>query len=255
MRARLFRSTTLLIAAAAMPALAQSPGRAVLQRMHDAYAGKWYSTLRFVQKTTAYRPDGSRVISTWYESLRHTSREGTQLRIDIGDPSTGNGVLYTADSTWVIRGGKLTTTRPSGNEFLPLIEGVYMQPVDTTARQVAAMHVDLGRTMKTTWQGRPTTVIGASSPSDSTSPQVWVDDERNVVVRALVALGPSGLADIHLDDYVQVGAGWLATHIAMASGGKPIQIEDYADWKVGIDLGGDMFNATAWTPRAHWANR
>ncbi|HEX4681601.1 MAG TPA: hypothetical protein VH277_02765, partial [Gemmatimonadaceae bacterium] len=167
MRARLLRTTIVMITAAAAPAIAQSPGRAVLQRMHDAYAGKWYSTLRFVQKTTAYRPDGSRVISTWYESLRQTPAYVTQLRIDMGDLDAGNGVLYTADSTWVVRGGKMTGTRPGGNEFLPLIEGVYMQPVDTTARQIAAMHVELGRTMRTTWQGRPTTVIGVSSPGDS----------------------------------------------------------------------------------------
>ena len=39
--------------------------------MHDAYAGKWYRTLTFVQKTTRYRPDGTTNISTWFESLEH----------------------------------------------------------------------------------------------------------------------------------------------------------------------------------------
>src|SRR4051812_38866608 len=59
----------------ASSALGQSPGEAVLRRMHDAYSGRWYSTLRFVQKTTQYRADGSTNIATWYESLRQT-REG-----------------------------------------------------------------------------------------------------------------------------------------------------------------------------------
>ena len=34
-------------------------GTEVLQRMHDAYAGKWYRTLTFVQKTTRYGKDGT----------------------------------------------------------------------------------------------------------------------------------------------------------------------------------------------------
>jgi len=34
-------------------------GAEVFQRMHDAYAGKWYRTLTFVQKTTQRRRDGT----------------------------------------------------------------------------------------------------------------------------------------------------------------------------------------------------
>src|SRR6185503_13509465 len=66
---------------------AQTPvtGNMVLQRMHDTYDGKWYHTLTFVQKTTRRRPDGSEIVSTWLESMRHTAATGTQLRIDIGD--------------------------------------------------------------------------------------------------------------------------------------------------------------------------
>jgi hypothetical protein len=238
----------------ASSALGQSPGEAVLRRMHDAYAGRWYSTLRFVQKTTQYRADGSTNIATWYESLRQTRDGVTQLRIDLGDPSAGNGTLYTADSTWVLRAGKLTATRPSGNEFLPLIEGVYVQPVEKTARQVSAMGVDLAKSYETQWQGRATSVIGAESTADSTSSQVWIDHERNVVVRALLGAAPSRLA-IELTDYVKVGDGWLATLVQIWSGGRKVQTENYADWKVGIDLPDDIFRVEAWVPKAHWANR
>src|SRR3954468_21965242 len=82
---------------------APKSGTEVLQRMHDAYAGKRYPTLRFVQKTTVYRPDGTATHATWYETLRHTEARGTELRIDIGDPAAGMGMLYTADSTWRMR--------------------------------------------------------------------------------------------------------------------------------------------------------
>ncbi len=250
------RSASLLLVACAFPVAAQTSGREVFQRMHDAYAGKWYSTLRFVQKTTQIRDNGDRIISTWYESLRYTPAGRTELRIDFGDPTAGNATLYTADSSWSIRGGKVAATRGEGNEFLPLIEGVYLQPVEKTIAQIAPAKVDMSRVAKGSWQGRPATIIGVASATDSTKSQIWVDDERNVVVRMLMSPTASMPAmDIHLHDYVKVGNGWLATRIVMSRGGKPVQIEDYADWKVGIDLPAGLFDVNAWNARGHWATR
>ena len=242
--------------AGALPAQS-SPGAARLQQMHDAYAGKWYTTLRFVQKTTQFRADTVANIATWYESLRQAPTGKTQLRIDIGDPQNGNAVLYTADSSWRFRAGKLLGASANGNEFLPLIEGVYVQPLDQTLREIeAGTHVDLSRVAHTQQHGRSISIIGATTASDTTSPQIWIDDERNVVVRALSPSAPGQpMLDIRLEDYVKVGDGWLATHIAMTQGGKRIQFEDYADWKVGIDLPADLFSTAQLTAQGHWAIR
>lgn len=245
----------LVLAAGASTASAQSPGAAVLQRMHDAYTGKWYHTLRFVQKTTQHRPDGSTVIGTWYESLRHTAA-GVQLRIDIGDPANGNGILYTADSSWRFRGGKLLGASGDGNEFLPVIEGVYVQPLSRTIADLAQAKLDLSHVAHGTWEGRAATIIGVASTADSTSPQLWVDDERNVAVRMIIPGGENRPPfDVRLTDYVAVGGGWLATKVILSIGGKPAQIEDYADWKVDVDLPDALFSPTAWVPAQHWANR
>jgi hypothetical protein len=157
MRHRLLRLASVLACVAAAPVAAQSmpkTGAEVLQRMHDAYAGKWYTTLSFAQKTTIRRRDGTDTAITWYESLRYTDAHGTQLRIDQGDLAAGNGVLYTADSTWIVRAGKLAATRPNGNEFLPLIEGVYMQPVARTMRELDSAKIDMQRVSRADWQGR-----------------------------------------------------------------------------------------------------
>ena len=86
---------------------APKSGQEVLQRMHDAYAGKWYRTLTFVQKTTRFADDGKQTVSTWFESLEHAGPGETRLRIDVGDPSVGTGMLYTADSTTRIRQGEV----------------------------------------------------------------------------------------------------------------------------------------------------
>jgi opacity protein-like surface antigen len=248
---------TLLLAAAPAAATAQATpatGIDVLQRMHDAYAGKWYRTLTFVQKTTAYR-NGTPTISTWYESLRHTDPRGTQLRIDTGSPSAGNGMLYTTDSSWVMRAGALTQTRPQGNEFLPMIEGVYMQPVSRTAEQVKALGVNMNRVMRGQWDGRPVWIVGAAAASDTTSTQFWVDTERNVVVRMIMGSTQPAAPpmDIHLDGYVPLAGGWLASKVSMFIGGAPRQIEEYRDWKANMDLAPGLFDPATWSTAPHWA--
>jgi len=229
-------------------------GEEVLQRMHDAYAGKWYRTLTFVQKTTRYRPDGTTNISTWFESLQHAGPGKTRLRIDFGDPSMGNGVLYTADSTSRFSAGKLTTAQSGGNEFLPMIEGVYMQPVSRTIAELKETGIDMSKVRNGEWHGRPAWVVGTTSASDTTSPQFWIDVERNVVVRMIIIPAPNaGPMDIHLDGYVPLEKGWLATKVAMSANGKPVQTEEYSEWKANVELPNSLFDPMAWTTTPHWA--
>ena len=254
----LFRS----FAFAAVVAVANSPtvtsqtprdGAAVLERMRAAYAGKWYNTLTFVQKTTATRRDGTTNVSTWHESLRYTPLNGVQLRIDVGDLTAGNGMLYTADSTWSVRNGTLQGARGSGNEFLPLIEGVYVQPMTRTIAEVTAMKIDMTRVRAGTWRDRPVWVVGAAAASDTTSPQFWVDQQRNVVVRAILRPDTATTMDIALDGYEPVGPAWLATKIVMAINGKVIQTEEYSDWKTAVELPASLFDVKSWTTAPHWA--
>ena len=143
--------------------VAPATGVELLQRMHDAYDGKWFKTVTFVQKTTLTRPTGVVDTSTWYEALKSPDR----LRIDFGDPAKGNGALYTADSLYVVRSGKITRTVASGNPFLPFVAGVYDQPMERTLRQLAPYHFDLSQLRADTWQGRPVYVVGAGRPTIS----------------------------------------------------------------------------------------
>ena len=89
-------------------------GSDVLEAMRAAYAGKWYHTLTFTQKTTRRGQDGADHEQTWYETLAHTAAGGSRLRTDFGDLSAGNGVIYTADSSFSVRGGKLQSAEASG---------------------------------------------------------------------------------------------------------------------------------------------
>lgn len=230
-------------------------GLGLLQSMRDAYGGRWFTTLIFTQQTTRHRADGSDTVSTWYESLRQSDSAGTQLRIDIGDPADGNGVLYSADSLWAMRGGHLAVARAGGNALLPLIEGVYLQSVGRTADELKPTGIDLQRAVLTgQWNARPVWIAGAASATDTTSPQFWVDVERKVVVRAILVPAPTApLMDIRLDSLVPLGGGWLATRCAFYVAGKVVQQEAYHDWAANVDLVPGLFEVATWTTAPHWA--
>jgi hypothetical protein len=243
--------------ASRMQAVERTPasGAQVLESMRAAYFGKWYHTLRFEQKTTIRRPNGTDTVQTWYESLQHTPESGTRLRIDIGNPELGNGVLYTADSTYVFRAGKLTATRAGGNEFLPLIEGVYVQPVERTMKELEATKVDMSRVTTGEWGGKKVWIVGATSPTDTLSPQFWVDADRKVIVRMLLQPAPTApTMDIHLGDYVALSSGWLATKVDMYVSGARRQTEEYSDWQASIPLDPGLFDAATWSTARHWQN-
>jgi hypothetical protein len=228
-----------------VPAGAQ--GTAVLTRMRDAYAGKWYRTLTFVQRTVITKPSGLADTTTWYETLN-----GARLRIDVGPPSAGNGALYSADSLIVIRDGKVARALDHGNPFLPLIMGVYLQPIAQTERELAGFGFDLTRQTTATWEGRPAIVVGVSDVADTTAAQFWIDTERLVLVRMRGNIKGIGDADIHLLGYERVGRGWLATRVRIATGPQ-VQTEEYSDWHADIPVSSALFDPAQWRTAPHWA--
>ncbi len=230
-------------------------GLDVLRDMRAAYDGRWYTTLTFVQKTTTYAPDGTPSVSTWYESVRQPENGPTQLRIDTGDLAQGNGVLYTPDSARIFRGGKQVAQSAGGNSLLPLIEGVYVQPVERTVAELAVTKVDLSKpTVASTFDGRPVWIVGVTSVSDTTSPQFWVDAQNRMVLRAIfVPVRGAPVMDMRLGDVRPAGEGLLAIHCTFHVQGKLVQTEDYLDWQAGRALPAALFDPAQWSTAPHWA--
>jgi outer membrane lipoprotein-sorting protein len=220
--------------------------------MRDAYLGKWFKTVTFVQQTIRKNPQTSVTdTTTWYEALKTPDR----LRIDFGDPKNGNGVVYTADSVYVVRGGKVARSAAQGNPFLPFVAGVYDQPLETTLRQIQPYNFDLTKVYTRSWEGRTTYVAGAQSAADTTSPQFWIDQERLIVVRMLLhlnAAAPDEVADIRLEDYRPVAGGWLAVRVEIMENGEMRQQEVYSDWRGNVELPNDFFVAEKWSDVPHW---
>jgi len=242
----------------AAPAVAQkapATGRDLLQAMRDAYGNRWFKTLTFVQTTTRVDSTGKETKTTWYESLRYTDAHGTQLRIDIGDPKEGNGVIYTIDSLWAFRGGQQRAVRPSGNLLLPLVEGIYVEPVERSLKELAPTQVDFSKpVVNGTWHDRPVWIAGASAAGDTTSPQIWVDVQTKAVVRAMFSPVPGAtpVMDMHFEKVVKAGGGALATRCEFYVAGKLEQAEDYNDWKTDVSLSPGLFDPATFSTAPHW---
>lgn len=232
---------------------APADGRDVLRQMYERYAGRWFQTLTFVQRTTHLRPDGTEAVETWYESARAPDR----LRIDIGSIAAGNGVLSTPDSMYVVRDGSLVQAVASGNELIPFVMGVYTQPVEATVRQLAPAGFNYAHVRRDVWEGRPTIVVGGRDRSDVTSPQFWVDEERLVLVRLILAPSSGGPTtagqEIRFGEYVPLDRSWLATRVVILIGGRVVMREEYTHYEADPVLPDALFDPTRWRVAPHWA--
>ena len=250
---RMLRWASLLSAvavASALHPLTVPTGTQIVQSMHDKYAGKWFKTLTFVQKTTRQTPDGKDTVQTWYESASLPGR----LRIDVGNPSEGNGVLYTHDSTYQMAAGSLKKSVAGGNPLLPLLFDVYVVPVDRTVADVQnALKIDLSKVRQSRWDGRPVYVIGADSGNEH-APQVWIDTERLVVLRQIFVFGDSNptYIDAQLKQYRPIGKSWIAPQCEFYIAGKLLQREDYTEIKADVPLSEALFDPAQWKTAPHW---
>jgi hypothetical protein len=224
-----------------------SNGDQLVSAMRNRYSGRWYNTITFIQKSTYYRADGSILrTETWYEAGQFPG----QLRIDLGVPSLGNGVLYRNDSTYQFQGGRLTDRRVGSNPLLVLGFDVYAQPAARTANQLRLEGINLSTIRADSLDGRRVWVVGAAK-GDSTSNQFWVDAERLLFVR-LIQTQQGRTRDIRFERYTQYGGGWVAEVVRFYSGGRLTFLEEYSQVRVNESLDASLFVPERWSSASHW---
>jgi hypothetical protein len=193
--------------------------------MHDRYASKWYHTLTFEQKSVTHKPDG-------------------RLRIDIGDRTAGNGMLFAGNHLYIFKDGKLANQKDFIHPLMVLGFDVYTQAADTTMQQLKDLGIDLTSMHEENFEGHPTYVVGAK-PGDLQSLQFWIDKEHLYFVRLLRPSERQAVAvqDVRFQDYKAVdGGGWLAEHVAIVADGKVVFEELYSDVKINPKLSESLFD-------------
>jgi hypothetical protein len=220
----------------------RNPGRELLQKMHDRYAGKWYHTLTFVQQNTLTHVDGSTEHSVWKEYAAIPGR----LRIDFQPGDSGNGVMFANDSQYTFAHDSLREAAAFVHPLMVLGFDVYAQPVERTAAQLAGLKINLTVSHNDIWHGRPILVIGARD-GDLRSRQFWVDKERLVFVRMMQpARDSTRTSDVRFEDYRPVGPAWVSARVEFLTDGQQRWLEEYHDIKTDVALPDALFDPRRW---------
>jgi hypothetical protein len=223
------------------PKLSSKPknGEELIAQMRERYAGKWYRTLTFTQKTTL--PDGK--VETWYEALELPGK----LRIDIAPLDSMNAILIRNDSVYQFQHGELKDSKPLVHPLMVLGFDVYEAPVAETVAKLRGLNFDLSKLHQTTWQGRPTYVVGAA-PGDTLSPQFWIDAERLYFVRSIEPSkkDPAVINDTRFEKYIPLAGGWLEMEVLFLANGQQRVKEEYSKPKANVKLDPAIFDPRAW---------
>lgn len=216
----------------------------VVSAMHKKYAGKWYKTLVFAQKTTTFKPDGTTEKGVWYEALSMPGK----LRADFDPLSGGGGVIYANGTSHSFKDGKLVNSRQIEHALLILGFDVYFQPVETTLKQLKKLKMDLSSMHEDTWQGREVYVVGAKQ-GDLRSPQFWIDKKNLYFVRLIQPVGKDGasIQEIEFNKYEKVkGGGWISPEVVFIVNGKRVFLEEYYGIRTNVALDNNLFDPQQW---------
>jgi hypothetical protein len=232
----------------ATQAVAITDGESLIRAMHERYAGNWYRTLTFVQKTTITRASQTPMVQTWYEAMSLPGK----LRIDVGDPALGNGTLFRGDSTYSLSDGRIARADTGFNELLVLGFDVYTQPAEETISILRHLGFQLSRMHTADLDGKSVYVVGATSRNDSTSKQFWIDRDRLLFVKLAERRANGQQVDLRFADYVPAGNGWIARTVVQMINGSPRVREDYTDIKADVPLDPALFDPKQWKTVRHW---
>jgi hypothetical protein len=229
-------------AAPVMPA-ARDPasGGELIAQMHARYAGRWFSTLSFVDSNTFYTTAGGEQKTQW---LEHVSVPGL-LRIDYLPLANHSGVLYQRGQVHAFDNGRATRSEPGFNPLAVLAFDVYVQPVDSTLGQLGAVGFDVAALRAGTWHGRRAWVIGAAA-GDTTRNQFWIDADSLLVRRVIQRTAAGVVNETRFDRYTDVGGYPIAIELLFLRNGRPYFKQEYASIRVDDPLSPALFDPAKW---------
>lgn len=247
---RLLATALSLVLGACAPAAARSDtapihdAESLVRAMHDRYAGRWYRTLTFTQRTSRRLPNDSVSSETWLEWAIVPG----SLRIQMGPAAEGRGALFTHDSTYTIQHGAVARRTANRNPLMLLGFDIYAQPPERSLDMLREEGFPLEPFRVDSWQGRPAYVVGGG-PGDLHSRQVWFDRERLVFVRMLEPdpRDTTRTVETRFNRYRRAGGGWIAEEVEVLREGKRAFWEEYSDVRVDVPLDPALFQPDRWS--------
>lgn len=231
------------VPAAAAPEI--TDGRGVINAMHQRYAGRFFSSLRFAQHTTTISQSGRETKGVWNEYIVLPGK----LRIDFLPLSSHSGVLYADGKIYGFSDGKPQPVQNGWNPLLTLIGDVYAHSPDTTIWQLDSLGFDLSRVRQDTWMGSSVWVVGAAA-GDTTASQFWVDRDsllvRRVIQRTARGADQPVVSDIRMLNYQDVGGYPVAFEIQFFRAGRMYFKEEYFGVRANVAIPAATFDPARW---------
>ena len=160
---------------------------------------------------------------------------------------SGKTLLFRNDSLYVFEQKKLKASQRFVHPLMVLGFDVYEAPLKETVRKLRDLQFDLSKLHQTTWQGRPTYVVGAEA-GDTISAQFWIDAERLYFVRSFEPSkkDPAITNETRFDKYIPLAGGWLEMEVLFLANGKQQVKEEYTDPQANPKLDRGIFDPSAW---------
>ena len=247
-RAVLILAAGCALLAAGIPAQEIRDGETLLRAMHGRYQNNWYETLTFTQKSTTHNDDGTDKSEIWHEAMLLPGK----LRIDIGSPVDGNGMLVADGARTSFQNGKASDPHPFVHMLLVLGFDVYRQPTQATVDQVKGQGFDLTKLREDSWDGESVYVVGGDK-GDLNSKQFWVEKKRLLFVRMIAPdrRDAAKTADSRFADYRQLPVGWVAARVEFFVAGKNVFSEEYSEIQTNPKLDRAIFDPRQFNSQ-HW---
>jgi outer membrane lipoprotein-sorting protein len=209
----------------AMEFFAQS-GKDILKQMHNKYNKGPCKSYTFSQKNTHYKADTVSGHSEWHEAIEFPDK----FRIDFGDKSAGNFVVFKNDSVFNYKAGKKIKERVDSSTLLLLLGGMYYRELaDVYTRLVnAGYKIDEASSQK--WNNEDVYVIGAKE-NDLNSNQFWVEKKTMRILRIIEKLNDKELMDMRFEAHQKSCNGYTETKVSFRRNGKLEQVEEYYNIK------------------------
>ncbi len=197
----------------------------LISKMHARSTTNWVKSYTFVQSTYRYQPDNTIDTVLWYETVSYPDK----FRIDFGDPSLGNGVIFRQDSAYQFKNFELVGAREEVNDLLLLTGAEQVYPVDTTLARMERSGISTAFFRKDTFMKKPCYVIGERIGTNLKSKEVWIEQNRFVLLRQLEFAKNGKPLEVQFDEFTKIQDSWIEQWVTIKFDGHIVQTERYND--------------------------
>jgi len=224
---------------ATTPKIKFNTGKDVIDFMYQKYKQGPCKLYTFSQKNNHFRNDSIVGTSEWHEYIEFPDK----FRIDFGEKTEGNFIIFKNDSSYNYKNNELKTIRSNTNTLLLLLGGMYyreLADVDTRLK-MEGYNTQILSTQKLNKQ--PVYVIGALH-GDTLSNQIWVSKKNWRVLRIIEKIDETSTMDMTFDAFQKSCNGYIETKVTFKRNGKIEQVEEYYDI-----IAHDIFSADVFYPK------